>query len=76
MKTQTQIKKIFTSFDEMEDAYNIVRGELIKLGVLWDGSKLDKVEAIYLSIAPISALGGYMGFYQPANQSAVGDSFT
>ena len=69
MKKQPLIKKVYTSFDEMEDAYNKVRNELVKLGVLWDKSKLDKVEAIYLTIAPISALGGYMGFYQPAKKT-------
>ena len=69
MNKQPLIKKVYTSFDEMEDAYNKVRNELVKLGVLWDKSKLDKVEAIYLTIAPISALGGYMGFYQPAKKT-------
>ena len=69
MEKQPLIKKIYTSFDEMEDAYNIVRDELVKLGVLWDKSKLDKVEATYLTIAPISAVAGYMGFYQPETKT-------
>ena len=69
MKGKTLVEQIYTSFDEMEDAYNIVRNELVKLGVLWYKSKLDKVEAAYLTIAPISAVAGYMGFYQPAKKT-------
>jgi len=59
------MSKVYTSFDEVTRAYNKVRTELWKLGVLWDGSKLDGVGLTYLPFAPISALGGYMGFYDP-----------
>ena len=69
MKKHPLLKKIYTSFDEMEDAYNQVRDELVKLGILWDKSKLDNVEATYLTIAPISAVAGYMGFYQPETKT-------
>ena len=63
------MSKIYTSFDEMSRAYNSVRRELWNLGVLWDGSRLDSVDATYLTVAPISAVAGYMGFYQPATQT-------
>lgn len=59
------MSKIYTSFKEVTRAYNKVRMELWNLGVLWDGSKLDGVGCTYLTIAPIAALGGYMGFYDP-----------
>ena len=59
------MSKIYTSFKEMERAYNKVRMELWNLGILWDGSKLERVGCTYLVIAPIAALGGYMGFYDP-----------
>ena len=54
--------KIYTSFSEVERAYNKVRKELIDLGVLWDGSKLDGVECIY---EPLQWRGliNWMGFY-------------
>ena len=54
--------KIYTSFKEVTRAYNKVRKELIGLGVLWDGSKLDAVECIY---EPLQWRGliSWMGFY-------------
>ena len=55
--------RIYTSFDQMTDAYNEVRDDLIGLGILWRGSKLDKVECYYESIAPIAALKGWMGYF-------------
>jgi len=63
------MSKIYTSYEEMSRAYNKVRTELWNLGVLWDGSKLDNVDATYLTIAPIAALAGYMGLYQPATKT-------
>ena len=59
------MSKVYTSFDEVTRAYNKVRTELWKLGVLWDGSKLDGVGLTYLTVAPIAALAGYMGLYDP-----------
>jgi len=59
------MSKIYTSFDEMSRAFNKVRGELADLGVLWEGSRLANVDATYLTVAPIAALAGYMGLYQP-----------
>lgn len=59
------MSKVYTSFKEVTRAYNRVRMELWNLGVLSDGSKLDGVGCTYLTIAPIAALGGYMGFYDP-----------
>ena len=55
--------RIYTSFEQMTDAYNEVRDDLIALGILWRGSKLDKVECYYESIAPIAALKGGMGYF-------------
>lgn len=59
------MSKIFTSDAEACRAYNKVRMELWNLGILWDGSKLDSVNYSYLTVAPIAALTGYMGLYQP-----------
>ena len=59
------MSKIYTSYDEMCRAYNKVRTELGNLDVLWDGSRLDRVGCTYLTLAPIAALAGYMGLYQP-----------
>ena len=59
------MSKIYTSFDEVSRAYNKVRRELWNFGVLCDGSKLDGVGCTYLTIAPITALAGYMGLYDP-----------
>ena len=59
------MSKIYTSFDEVTRAYNQVRTELWNFDVLWDGSKLDGVGCTYLMVAPIAALAGYMGLYQP-----------
>lgn len=39
--------KVFTSFGNMSRAYNKARGEMIRFGLLWDGSKLDEVECLY-----------------------------
>ena len=60
-KTLTQ--RIYTSFDDVTKAYNKVRDELIDQGILWRNSKLDKVECLYESIAPIAALKGWMGYF-------------
>ncbi len=59
------MSKVYTSFNEVSRAYNKVRMELWHLGVLWDGSKLDGVEYVYDQIAPIAALSGTMGWYDP-----------
>lgn len=59
--------RIYTSFEQMTDAYNEVRDDLIELGILWRGSKLDKVECYYEPIAPIAALKGWMGYFDFAD---------
>ena len=63
------MNKIFTSFKTVARAYNKVRTELWDLRVLWDGSRLEKVGCTYLMIAPIAALAGYMGLYQPEEKT-------
>ena len=55
--------RIYTSFDQVTDAYNEVRDDLIELGILWRGSKLDKVQCFYEPIAPYSAITGRMGYF-------------
>ena len=57
------MSKIYTSFEQVSRAYNKVRKELEKLGVLWDGSKLDEVECLYELFNPCG-LVGYIGFYE------------
>ena len=57
------MSKIYTSFETVSRAYNKVRTELVDLGVLWNGSKLDKVPCFHDSFAFIAALGGTMGWY-------------
>ncbi len=57
------MSKIYTSFEEVKRAYNKVRTELWNMGVLWKGSKLDKVPCIYDVIAPFAAITGTMGWY-------------
>ena len=44
------MSKIHTPFKDVTRVYNKIRKELIDLGVLWDGSKLDGVECIYESL--------------------------
>ena len=41
------MSKIYTSYEQVSRAYNKVRMELWKLGVLWDGSKLETVGFIH-----------------------------
>jgi hypothetical protein len=62
-KKKNIMDEIYTSFDEVNRAYNKIRKELWNLGVLWDGSKLDAVECIY---EPLQWRGliGWMGFYE------------
>ena len=59
------MSKVYTSYKEVCWAYDKVRMELWNLGVLWEGSRMDSVGATYLKVAPIAALAGYMGLYQP-----------
>ncbi len=58
-------QKAHTSFKTVSRAYNKVRMELWKLGILWDGSKLERVPCVYDPFAPLAALGGTMGWYDP-----------
>ena len=55
--------RIYTSFDQVTEAFNTVRDELIELGLLWKDSKLDKVQCLYEPIAPIATLKGWMGYF-------------
>ena len=56
---------IFTSYETVSKAFNKVRMELWRFGVLWDGSRLERVPCLYDPFAPIAALGGTMGWYEP-----------
>ena len=51
------------SFCTVSRAYINVRSELWKLGVLWDGSKLDGVECIYEPIDLLASVRGWMGYF-------------
>ncbi len=62
------MNKIYTSYAQVSRAYNKVRMELWNLKVLWKGSRLDGVGCTYLTVAPIAALSGTMGLYQPATK--------
>ena len=42
-----RMSKVYTSYEQVSRAYHKVRMELWKLGVLWAGSKLDKVGYIH-----------------------------
>jgi hypothetical protein len=57
--------KIYTSFGTVSRAFNKVRTELWNLGVLWEGSRLERVPCVYNPFAPLAALGGTMGWYDP-----------
>ena len=63
MKEKTLVQQIYTSFEEVTDAYNIVRDDLIALGVLWRGSKLDKVQCFYERVALRSAVTGRLAYF-------------
>lgn len=51
--------RIYTSFDQVTDAFNEARDELIKLGILWNGSKLDTVECYYEPIPKTGSSTSY-----------------
>ncbi len=55
--------KVYTSFEEVERAYEKVRGELISRGLLWDGARLDEVECHHEKLNPVGLIG-WMGFYE------------
>ena len=61
--SKSPLKRIYTSFDDVAKAYNHVRKELENLGILWDGSRLDGVQCIYESVDLVSALRGWMGYF-------------
>ena len=63
MKEKTLVDQIYTSFEEVTEAYNQVRDELMTLGLLWRCSKLDKVQCIYKRVDPHSALTGPLAYF-------------
>ena len=57
------MKKIYTSYKTVSRAYDKVRGELIRMEILWRDSKLDRVPCLY-EIIPLEALvKGWMGWW-------------
>ena len=64
---KTTLKKVYVSFDGMERAFNKVRRELEDMGLLFDGSRLDKVDCYYegFTIGGLYGSVGAMGFYDP-----------
>ena len=57
------MRKVYTSFKTVSRAYKKVRKELADLGLLWDGSKLDRVQCFHAPFAPLAALWGSRGWY-------------
>ncbi len=53
----------------MEKSFNKVRKELEKTGLVFDGSRLDKVDCYHerLSLGGLGGFGGVMGFYNPTD---------
>ena len=62
MKEKTLVQHIYTSFEEVTEFNNQVRDDLIAMGVLWKGSKLDKVQCFYERVAPVSAVTGRLAY--------------
>ena len=64
------MKRVFLSMGEMEKAFNKVRKELEAMDLLFDGSRLDKVDCYHERFS-IGALYGLvaMGFYNFADQN-------
>ena len=62
---KTLSKRIYVSMDEMERAYNKVRKELEKVGLLYDDTPMDEVECYHERLSPggLSSFVGVMGFY-------------
>jgi len=62
---KTKLKRIYVSFNEMETAFNKVRKELEKMGLLFAGSPLDKVDCYHerFTVGALLGLIGAMGFY-------------
>lgn len=67
---KTLMKKIFVSMEDMEKAFNKVRVELQNMDLLFDGSRLDKVDCYHerFSVGALYGLAA-MGFYDPADQN-------
>ena len=63
MKKQPLRDQIYTPFKEVTKAYNQARDDLIELGLLWRGSKLDKVQCFYEQVAPWSAVTGTLAYF-------------
>lgn len=57
-----KMNDIYVSWDELDAAFNKVRRELHKLGVMYEGSKLAEVDCIHDYIDFWSGIAGYMGF--------------
>ena len=58
------MSEIFTSFKKVTKAYNKVRGELIRMGVLWRESRLDQIPCLYEPVDLKAVICGWMGYYQ------------
>lgn len=59
------MSEIYTSFAEVTRAYNKVRGELNRMGVLWRDSRLDQVPCLYVTIPLEAFVKGWMGYWDP-----------
>lgn len=68
---KTLVEKVFVSMEEMEKAFNKVRGELQNMDLLFEGSRLDKVDCYHerFSAGALYAFVGVMGFYDFRDQN-------
>ena len=66
---KTKLEKAYVSFEAMQKAFNKVRKEMEGLGLLFDGSRLDKVDCYHerFSAGGLTGFIGWMGFYDPAD---------
>ena len=69
-KTVKTLVKAYASESSVKSAKYRVRRELKDMGLLFDKSKLSKVEVVYEGLSPNGFVGfkGYMGFYDPLTQ--------
>ena len=69
---KTTLKKVYVSFEGMERAFNKVRRELEGLGLLFAGSRLDKVDCYYEGLS-LGGLAGCVGIFKEAFGASYGE---
>ena len=61
-KVVSRAKEAAASYAEVTDAFNTVRAELTAMGLLFDGTPLDKVDCIYAVYDIVTPWTGTMGY--------------